>query len=137
MKLWDRLTRRDHPLEKTVASVPLSSPAELDPIAFQDITAQEAALKVSGPGLQVLDVRFEYEYQSHHIPGATLVPLPQLPQRYRELDSRRPTLVVCEHGIRSLNACEFLSAQGFKRLFNLVGGMSAYRGEMEGSSVNR
>ncbi len=61
MKLWDRLTRRGYPLEKIVASVPLASPAEPDLIAFQDITAQDAVLKVSDPGLQVLDVRFEYD----------------------------------------------------------------------------
>ena len=137
MKLWDRITRRVHQSEKTVAPVASSPPAESNPTDFQDITAQDATLKVSDPRLQVLDVRFEYEYRSHHIPGAILVPLPQLPQRYQELDAGRPTLVVCEHGLRSLNACEFLSARGFKQLFNLVGGMSAYRGEMEGAAVNR
>ncbi len=99
--------------------------------SFQDVAASEAQLMVEQGHVQVLDVRFEYEYRSHHIPGATLIPLPQLPALFQQLDSSRPTLVVCEHGIRSLQGCTFLSTKGFKTLYNMVGGMSAYKGKQE------
>ena len=101
-------------------------------MAFQEITTHEAALRLSDPNLQVLDVRFDYEYQSHHITRAVLIPLPQLPQRYQELELSQPILVVCEHGVRSRRACEFLSDKGFKDLFNMLGGMSSYRGDVDG-----
>ena len=102
-------------------------------MTFQNITAHEAILRLSDPNLQVLDVPFDYEYQSHHITRAVLIPLPQLPQRYQELELSQPILVVCEHGVRSRRACEFLSDKGFKDLFNVLGGMSSYRGDVDGS----
>lgn len=102
---------------------------------FQDLSGSEAAQKVAAEEVQVLDVRYEYEYKKHHIPGATLIPLPQLYERHAELDPERPTLVVCEHGLRSLNACSFLSSRGFKKLYNMLGGMSVFPGQQEGTGV--
>lgn len=103
--------------------------------AFKDLDGSEAAKRVEGGDLQVLDVRFEYEYHHHHIPGARLIPLPQLPSHYQELDPAKPTLVVCEHGMRSIRACSFLSSKGFRILYNLAGGMSLYPGRREGTGV--
>jgi rhodanese-related sulfurtransferase len=103
--------------------------------SFQDLSATEAARKVEQGEVQVLDVRFEYEYRSHRIPGAKLIPLPQLAGHYQELDPTKPTLVVCEHGMRSVRACSFLGSKGFSRLYNMVGGMSEYLGRQEGESA--
>ena len=102
--------------------------------SFQDLSATAAAQKVEQGEVQVLDVRFEYEYRSYHIPGAKLIPLPQLPNLYQELDPAKPTLVVCEHGMRSIRACTFLSSKGFKTLYNMAGGMSVYQGKQEGDA---
>lgn len=41
----------------------------------------------------LLDVRQPSEYEQSHIPGAVLIPLPQLMDRYQELDLQKPTLV--------------------------------------------
>jgi rhodanese-related sulfurtransferase len=109
--------------------------AELRLDAFQDISPSDAVPKVDCGDLQVLDVRFEYEYRDHHIPSAILIPLPQLAVRYQELDPDKPTLVVCEHGMRSLQACSFLGSKQFKKLYNMVGGMAAYPGSQEGAGV--
>ena len=43
--------------------------------------------------ITILDVRQLSEYQAGHIPGATLIPLPQLSDRLGELDAEKPTLV--------------------------------------------
>jgi rhodanese-related sulfurtransferase len=101
---------------------------------FTDLSGAEATKKVVDGEVEVLDVRYEYEYHDHRIPDATLIPLPQLQARFHELDPQKPTLVVCEHGLRSLNACNFLGNQGFKKLYNLAGGMSVYPGPQEGVS---
>ncbi|MFN8006088.1 MAG: rhodanese-like domain-containing protein [Terriglobia bacterium] len=103
--------------------------------SFQDISPDEAISLMAQGEVQVLDVRFEYEYRDHRIPSAILIPLPQLAGRYKELDSTKPTLVVCEHGMRSLQACNFLGAKEFKTLYNLVGGMAVYPGHQEGEGV--
>jgi len=108
---------------------------EFDFGSFQDLSSQEAVQKIEQDAqIQILDVRFEYEFESHHIPGAVLIPLPQLPDRFRELDQNKPTLVVCEHGMRSIRACTFLSSLGFKTLYNLTGGMSTFYGKQEGNN---
>lgn len=113
-------------------------PEHTDPLlpTVEDIGAAEAVGKVLNGEVCVLDVRYEHEYNQHHIPGAKLVPLPMLAERYRELDPAATTLVVCEHGMRSLQACGFLSRVGFKKLYNLIGGMSVYSGPREGSRFN-
>lgn len=41
----------------------------------------------------LLDVRQPSEYETSHIPGAVLIPLPELLERYGELDDQKPTLV--------------------------------------------
>jgi rhodanese-related sulfurtransferase len=109
--------------------------ADFNTQLFQDLSGAEAANKVTAHEVQVLDVRYEYEYRDHHIPDAVLIPLPQLYERFREIDPAKPTLVVCEHGLRSLNACNFLGNHGFRQLYNLLGGMSVYPGPQEGPST--
>ena len=108
-------------------------PKDFNMQLFEDLSGDEAARKVAHEEVLVLDVRYEYEYHDHRIPDATLIPLPQLHARVHELDPQKPILVVCEHGLRSLNACNFLGNQGFKKLYNLADGMSVYPGPQEGA----
>ncbi|EGB14131.1 Rhodanese domain protein [Pseudodesulfovibrio mercurii] len=77
----------------------------------------------------LLDVRQESEYERDHIPGARLVPLSELPDRFDELDRQRPLLVYCASGGRSMAAAALLQGQGFEDINNLVGGMSAWEGD--------
>lgn len=46
-----------------------------------------------GEDITILDVRQPSEYQEGHIPGAILIPLPQLSDRINEIDPEKPTLV--------------------------------------------
>ena len=73
----------------------------------------------------VLDVRDQHEYQAGNI-GGHLIPLNDLPKRLGELDSNRETVVHCRSGVRSAKAVEFLRAQGFRDVKNLVGGILAW-----------
>ena len=104
--------------------------------AVRDVSASEAAEMVESGRVLVLDVRFEHEYRHHRIPGSKLVPLPALSNQYQEMDPEKPWLVVCEHGMRSFQACSFLNSLGFKELYNMVGGMSVYRGKQEGTGIS-
>jgi adenylyltransferase/sulfurtransferase len=74
----------------------------------------------------ILDVRNPEEYQICRIPGSTLLPLPMLGQRYRELDPGREMVVHCKSGMRSQKAIQFLREQGFTKLKNLKGGILAW-----------
>ena len=77
----------------------------------------------------LLDVRQPGEYEEAHIPGARLIPLPQLPNAYGELDPEKPTLVHCAMGGRSRVAAQMLSGLGFKEVYNLAGGIKAFQGQ--------
>ena len=43
--------------------------------------------------LTILDVRQPKEYEAGHIPGAKLIPLPELSERLAEIDPQKPTVV--------------------------------------------
>ena len=76
----------------------------------------------------LLDVRQPGEYESEHIPGAKLIPLPGLKDGRAELDSQKPVIVYCASGGRSLAAAQLLSGLGFNEIYNLQGGIKAWKG---------
>ncbi len=91
--------------------------------------AELAAWLADGRPCSILDVRTEGEFHSHRIPGATLVPLHELADRIDEvLALPGPLVVHCEHGIRSLDASVYLVWRGRADVYNVVEGISAWRG---------
>src|SRR5271165_7187470 len=75
--------------------------------------------------LFVLDVREPHEYQICNL-GGHLIPLNDLPKRVNELDSSREIVVHCKMGGRSAKAVAFLQQAGFRKVHNLVGGITAW-----------
>jgi len=76
----------------------------------------------------LLDVRQPGEYEQERIPGAKLIPLPELPGRVSELDSEKPLITYCAIGGRSRAAAQYLSGRGFQQVYNLTGGIAAWNG---------
>ena len=74
----------------------------------------------------LLDVRQPGEYAQAHLPGAKLVPLPQLADSLEELDAAKPIIVYCAVGGRSRMATQLLANLGFKDVFHLQGGIQAW-----------
>lgn len=81
----------------------------------------------AAPGLLVLDVREAGEYGAQHVRGAVNIPFWALPQRLDELPRDRPIAVVCEGGLRSSLGASLLERAGFRDLYNVAGGMAAWR----------
>jgi rhodanese-related sulfurtransferase len=81
----------------------------------------------SDADLQILDVRRPGEYESGHVPRACLAPLAELQADPLDwLDPSRPVAVICAGGYRSSAATSLLESRGFRQLFNVTGGTSAY-----------
>lgn len=98
-------------------------------MTYRDLEPSEANAELQrDPTLRILDVRTEPEYRSHRLPGAVLIPVQELAQRLHELDAQANWLVHCEHGRRSLFACEILAQAGFQKLANLRGGIAWWAG---------
>jgi hydroxyacylglutathione hydrolase len=79
--------------------------------------------------LNILDVRDQDEWEEGHIRGATHIPYYSIEQHMKELDSSRPLAVLCASGQRSSLACSILQRHGFTGLFNVEGGMDAWKKE--------
>ena len=107
---------------------------------FCGIRAQEASTTMPVPAIEVeelkrrldagedvfvLDVREPHEYQICNLKGH-LIPLGDLPKRVHELDSSREIVAHCRSGMRSADAVEFLQKAGFRKVWNLTGGILAW-----------
>ena len=77
----------------------------------------------------VLDVRQPKEYEEGHIPGAKLIPIPDLNDRLDEIDPTKHIIVYCALGGRSRVAAQMLADKGFDAVFNLIGGFKGWKGE--------
>ena len=85
-----------------------------------------------GDDLFILDVREPHEYQICNLQG-TLIPLGELSRRVNELDSSREIVAHCRSGKRSAEAVEFLRKAGFRKIWNLKGGILAWSDEVDPS----
>ncbi len=94
----------------------------LDALAAKKVVDESAAEEID-----LIDVRQPKEYESEHIPGAKLIPLPDLNKRMSEIDSDKVTLVYCAVGGRSRAAAQMLAGAGFKKVINLAGGIKAWQ----------
>lgn len=95
----------------------------------------QAKLKAKEP-LILLDVREPFEFTHCRIDGSITIPLNQIPARLRELNMEQEIVLVCHHGMRSMQAANFLEQVGFSKLSNLVGGIDAWSLQCD-SSVAR
>jgi tellurite methyltransferase len=104
-----------------------------DPSRRRDVDEAEALQRVSAGEVHVVDVRTPEEYRDlGHVPGAILLPLDLIVAGVATLPrDGRPLLVHCEHGIRSVYACDLLERAGFQDLLNLRGGLSVWSGPRE------
>lgn len=74
----------------------------------------------------LLDVREEWEHAAFNIGGIN-IPLGDIMARKTELDNSKPIVIYCEKGIRSAIAIQRLEQYGFSDLYNLTGGMTAWK----------
>lgn len=94
----------------------------------QDISVQQAKRMINRQGVVVLDVRNESEYNLGHLYDAVWIPLYELESRIDELAASEndKMIVYCASGNRSAQACQILADNGFMKLYNMEGGITAW-----------
>jgi adenylyltransferase/sulfurtransferase len=98
-----------------------------------EITPRELKARLDrGDNLFILDVREPHEFQICNLKGH-LIPLGDLPRRVSELDSSREIVAHCRSGKRSADAVDFLQKAGFRKIWNLKGGILAWSDEVDPS----
>lgn len=74
----------------------------------------------------LIDVRESWEHAAYNI-GGMHIPLGEIIARKNEISKGAPVVLYCEKGIRSAIAIQRLESLGFDNLYNLEGGMSAWK----------
>jgi adenylyltransferase/sulfurtransferase len=106
----------------------LTTPSSSMNNSMNTLTVQELkSLRDSNDDHFLLDVRQPDEWEQANLPGATLIPLGELPERLSELPRDQKLIVHCKAGSRSARACGFLLEQGFADVWNVEGGMDAWQ----------
>ena len=101
------------------------SPSTAEP--FGRLSPQVASERINSGELTIVDVREPWEYARDHIPEATLTPLRQIIAAPQDAIKDDNVVFVCEVGQRSAVAAELAAAAGKQHVFNLEGGMQAWR----------
>lgn len=93
-------------------------------MTIHEVSVDELATILTTGG-RVVDVREPDEFREARVPGARLVPLGTVPDQVDAFRGDGTTYVICRSGGRSLQACEYLAAQGVD-VANVAGGTLAW-----------
>jgi phage shock protein E len=95
------------------------------------ISPAEASALIEGrgddPKFVVIDVRRPEEFAGGHIPGAININSADFPDRIGGLDPDGTYLLCCLRGVRSSGVRELMREAGFREVYDIEGGMSAWK----------
>ena len=112
-----------------VVAEPGESPAFTPEGAYTDIPVEEANYMIeSDPEVIILDVSTRDEYDFEHIIDARWIQISNA-SAISELDEYKSwsIIVYSKNGVGSREACSVLTEHGFENVYNIVGGISAWR----------
>jgi len=97
-----------------------------------EISPADAAALLRESKVRIIDVREPWEFATARIEGSVPMPMGDVPARaHQELDPDERLVVLCHHGIRSMNVAVWLRGQGFEQAQSLRGGISAWSAEVD------
>src|ERR1022692_4889070 len=101
---------------------------------YEISVADVKSMRDAGEEIIVLDVREPWELDVACISGSKHIPMGDVPARFnQELDPDDHIVVVCHHGVRSMNVTAWLRQQGFEKVQSLRGGIDRWSREIDSS----
>lgn len=96
---------------------------------LKEVSPLEATQLLNHQDAVLLDVREPPEYQEGFLPNSIRIPLGSLSEKAAQLDKHRarPIIIVCRSGNRSAQAVRILKRMGYETVYNLGGGLHAWR----------
>ena len=85
----------------------------------------------------IIDVRTSEEFEELRLPNSINIDFynPQdFMQELEKLDKNKVYYIYCRTGSRSANTCELMKEIGFAKTYNLLGGITEWKGEVEGQN---
>jgi rhodanese-related sulfurtransferase len=98
-----------------------------------EITPQDVKQRIdAGERLRLIDVREPFEVQQAGIAGAEVIPMRTIPNSLAALeDERKPIIVFCHHGMRSLQVVGWLREHGVENCLSMAGGIDRWSLEID------
>ncbi len=100
-----------------------------------EVTPTEAKSRLTGENAAVLiDVREPEEFALARIDGAQLVPMQSIPAELQHLEAladNRDLMILCHHGVRSLQVAAWLREHGVENCFSVSGGIDQWSREID------
>lgn len=93
----------------------------------KSITTEDLKGMLKDQSKQFIDVRTPAEYKGNHIRQFKNYPVTALKSNLNSLDKTKETVVICQSGMRSMQAAKVLSKAGFSNVVNVKGGMLDWR----------
>ncbi|MCA2960253.1 MAG: sulfurtransferase [Silvanigrellales bacterium] len=98
-----------------------------------ELSAQELAVLLDTRKNEVLlvDVRESWEFELTHLPGSLLLGETNMEDVFARARRSKEVVLVCHHGLRSLNATLFFRQNGVTQARSLRGGVDAFAREVD------
>ncbi|MBO7383079.1 MAG: rhodanese-like domain-containing protein [Fibrobacter sp.] len=113
------------PAVQPAAPAPAAPAVEASKASITDIDWAKA-LEMQNAGAVLIDVRTPGEVAEGTAPGSINIPLQEAEQRLAEFPKDKDLLIFCRSGKRSMAVSNFLTQNGYERVFNVVGGFMAF-----------
>lgn len=99
---------------------------------MNEISVRELQSKLAkGEDLLLIDVREPLEFETGNI-GGKPIPMGDILNRMDEIPTEKMVVIHCKSGGRSGNVIRYLSSEkGFQNLYNLTGGIVAWKNEID------
>ena len=98
---------------------------------MQRFSARQLAEHLQSSSPFLLDVREPWEFDICNIEGSINIPMSQIMVRAEEILENEEIVVICHHGIRSMQVAGFLEPRGEATLINLDGGVDAWARDID------
>jgi rhodanese-related sulfurtransferase len=96
------------------------------------ISVQDTAERLKAPNPpKLLDTRSQAEFDIVHLPNAILATDAAVNDVLQSWDKNEEIICICHHGMRSLNAAQFLRKQGFTNVRSMAGGLDAWSQQID------
>ena len=95
---------------------------------WKDVGPLEA-VRLINTGAQLIDVRGHDAFRAGHIVNARHVPTAEIAEKAAKLDAGKPVIVYCDAGMSGGRAAAMLVGRGFGEVYNLRGGLAAWKQE--------
>jgi rhodanese-related sulfurtransferase len=97
-----------------------------------EISPADAAQLLRDKSARLIDVREPWEVAATSVAGSLPIPMAEIPARaFAELHRDQRLIVVCHHGVRSMNVTIWLRRQGFEQAQSMRGGIDAWSREID------